>query len=553
MGLVMQKFQQVWMQVIADRTLLAILGVSLVLRMIIAWLLPPGFDEAYYFLYTLNPDWSYFDHPPLVAATTGMGIALTGGFISQLTIRLGAVLLYTLTLALLYLCGKRLFSRQVAIAAVTIAAVTPIFHVAFGAMTLPDAPLMVFWLMSLYVAICEFFPEDRDYKPTRRLAVLGVCVGLACLGKYHGFVLGAGLIGFCLTSAKHRRAVVSPWALVSVGLCLLTLFPLVYWNHLNDWASFTFQAERGVPAKQFEWARFGKALGLEMLYLFPTIGLPLLWANLQRLVEQFGWVVRPLTPNSGGTDPFSNDLLLKRRLVLWVSAPVFIGFTLIGGYRQIFPTWAMPGFFTATLILAEYAVKWRWGLVKQWLIGTAIVTNLLMAVALSHVVLGTFQMPSQNQIAPLLPANANDDGSIELIDILQLRRGFAKSSALMQALRESDFVYTNRFHLSGHVGMALTQLERKPITCFDKRDMRGFAFWSTAEHWVGKTGLYLTTDKFQTRENSAAEYEPYFASFTKIGEVPLLRGGVEVDRIHVFQGRDMLKPFPRPDRATQGA
>jgi hypothetical protein len=83
--------------------------------------------------------------------------------------------------------------------------------------------------------------------------------------------------------------------------------------------------------------------------------------------------------------------------------------------------------------------------------------------------------------------------------------------------------------------------------------MRGFAFWSTAEHWVGKTGLYLTTDKFQTRENSAAEYEPYFASFTKIGEVPLLRGGVEVDRIHVFQGRDMLKPFPRPDRATQGA
>jgi hypothetical protein len=316
---------------------------------------------------------------------------------------------------------------------------------------------------------------------------------------------------------------------------------------LQDWASFTFQAERGVPARQFSLSKFGTALGLEMLYLFPTIGIPLLWINLKRLIQQL-------------TSPFvrraihkQDDILLRRRLVLWVSAPVFIGFTLIGGYRQIFPTWAMPGFFTATLLLAEQVAKYCGKQVKQWLIGSAIVTNLLMAVALSHIVWGTFQTPSQHQIVGLVPADVKQDGSIELIDILQLRQGFARSSELMQALQRSDFVYTNRFHLSGHVGMALTQLERKPITCFDKRDMRGFAFWSTAEQWLGKTGLYLTTDKFQTRENSAAEYEPYFQSFTKIGEVPLFRGGVEVDRIHVFQGKNMLKPFPRPDKATKGA
>jgi 4-amino-4-deoxy-L-arabinose transferase-like glycosyltransferase len=550
----MKKLRIALVEMLKDRSLMAIMAISLLLRSMIAFLLPPGFDEAYYYLYTLNPRWSYFDHPPMVAVTTGFGIELLGGDVSQFSIRLGSVLLYTVTLVLLYLCGRRLFSDRVGQLAVAIAAVTPIFHVAFGSMTLPDSPLLVFWLASLYVAIGEFFPRSADdsphlsYRPTRRLAILGVVVGLTCLGKYHGFLLGAGLVGFCATSARHRKALFSVWTGVSLGLFLLTLVPVLYWNYQHDWASLTFQAERGVPAQQFDVGKFGAALGVEMLYLFPTIGLPLLWVNLQRLIQQvLSPFVRRMRPKN------DDDGLLKRRLILWVSAPVFIGFSLMGGYRQIFPTWAMPGFFVATLLLAERAATWRVRSVKLWLITSAIAINLILMTALSHVVWGTLQNPSQNQIAAILPANAVADGSIELIDIGQLRRGFAQSTALMQALDQSDFVYTNRFHLSGHIGMALTPLQRKPITCLDRRDMRGFAFWSTAEQWIGKTGLYLTTDRFQTQENSAAEYEPYFQQFVKIGEVPLYRGGVEVDRIHVFQGQNLLKPFPRPERATKGA
>ncbi len=550
----MKKLRIALVEMLKNRSLMTIMAISLLLRSVIALLLPPGFDEAYYYLYTLNPGWSYFDHPPMVGVTTGFGIELLGGDVSQFSIRLGSVLLYTVTLVLLYLCGRRLFSDRVGQLAVAIAAVTPIFHVAFGAMTLPDSPLLVFWLASLYVAIGEFFPRSADdsiqltYRPTRRLAILGVLVGLACLGKYHGFLLGAGLVGFCATSVRHRKALFSVWTGVSLGLFLLTLMPVLYWNYQHDWASLTFQAERGVPAQHFDFGKFGAALGVEMLYLFPTIGLPLLWVSLQRLIQQvLSPFVRRVRPKN------DHDGLLKRRLILWVSAPVFIGFSLMGGYRQIFPTWAMPGFFVATLLLAERAATWHARSVKRWLIASAIAINLILMTALSHVVWGTLQNPSQNQIAAILPANAVADGSIELIDILQLRRGFAQSAALMQALGQSDFVYTNRFHLSGHIGMALTPLQRKPITCLDQRDMRGFAFWSTAEQWVGKTGLYLTTDRFQTQENSAAEYEPYFQQFVKIGEVPLYRGGVEVDRIHVFQGQNMLKPFPRPDRATKGA
>lgn len=53
------------------RTVIALLIGGLLFRVVIAVWLYPGFDEAYYYLYTLHLDLSYFDHPPLVALTTG--------------------------------------------------------------------------------------------------------------------------------------------------------------------------------------------------------------------------------------------------------------------------------------------------------------------------------------------------------------------------------------------------------------------------------------------------------------------------------------------------
>jgi Dolichyl-phosphate-mannose-protein mannosyltransferase len=539
-----------------QQTLWLILMSGLVVRLVIAKFLPPGFDEAYYFLYTLNPDWSYFDHPPLVAGTTGLGIGLLGGAITALSIRLGGVLIYTLTLYLLYFVGRWLFTPVVGILAVAIASIAPIFQIAFGSMTLPDGPLMLFWLASLAVAVVEFFPRSgQTYRPTRRLAVLGFLVGLACLSKYHGFILGAGYVGFCLTSKPHRRALYSPWTIASLGLCLMTIFPMLYWNHRHDWASFTFQAERSVPSRGFELPQFSLVMGRQLLYLFPTIGIPLIWVNLKILFQQLRHSFSdPQRPRHDPTAQLEYDRRQQqRRLILWVSAPVFIGFSLVGGYRPVLPTWAMPGLFTAILLLAERVSQLRWSLIKRWLIVSAAIVQLLLAIALSHIVWGTFQSPSQNQIFGLLPANVTQDGSIELIDIEQLRRGFVAQPQFVQALRQSDFVYTNRFHLSGHIGMALTPIDRKPITCFDPRDMRGFAFWSTAQQWVGKTGLYLTTEALQIEENPDTLYSTYFQSWQKLGEIPLFRGGIRVDRIYVYQGRQLLRPFPRPDRATQGA
>jgi hypothetical protein len=207
----------------------------------------------------------------------------------------------------------------------------------------------------------------------------------------------------------------------------------------------------------------------------------------------------------------------------------------------------MPGFWGITLLLGQQALIWqqqsrRW--VRRWLQGSGIVVSSVLLLALLHVATGTLQQPSQYALlGGLLPPK--DDPSTQLIDIQQVRRGFAESPILSAALQNSSFIFTNRYYLAGQIGMALSPLTHTPITCFDK-DLRGFAFWSRADQWLGENALYITPDPFNRRKDLMANYRTYFSSLQEIGTVPIQRGGAVIKVIHVYQAKTLLKPYPRP-------
>jgi 4-amino-4-deoxy-L-arabinose transferase-like glycosyltransferase len=522
------------------RTAIIILLVGFLVRLVISIWLNPGFDEAYYYLYTLHPDWSYFDHPPLVALTTSMGIWLSGGQVSQLTIRIGTLLIYTGSLIFLYLAALKLYTLQVAIITLAIASAIPIFQIAFGTLNIPDTPLLFFWALSLWLATQEFF-EYRTYQPTFRLTLLCLTVGLACLGKYHGFILGLGLIGFCLFSPNYRRALQSKWLLLGIPIFLLTISPVLYWNISHDWVSFRFQTERAVPNSTYQVDRLFVTLLVEMLYLFPTFGLPLIWVVIRAIIQQ----IRNLRwHRSLSSRLFINEWELeKRRFILWLSLPLILGFTLISGYQQILPAWKMPGYWTATILLSERIVAIRRDRIPyRWFFGSVGMIILLLSIALSHISLGTFQIPGAS-IYGLMPIKT--DASTQLFDIQQLRQGLVADSKLNLAMKQADFVFTNRYYLGGQIGMAIEPVFHKPLTCFDA-DLRGFAFWSQPKQWVGKNAIYLGSQTFKVDLDAQNRYPSYFKKLTKLGEVPIRRGGEIVETFSVYQAQNMLKPFPRP-------
>jgi 4-amino-4-deoxy-L-arabinose transferase-like glycosyltransferase len=525
------------------QTAIIILLSGFLMRLVIAIFLQPGFDEAYYYLYTLHPDWSYFDHPPLVAITTGIGVWLTGQ-VNQFTIRIGTLLLYTGSLIFLYLAALRLYTLQIAINTLAIASAIPIFQLAFGTLNIPDTPLLFFWAVTLWLAVREFF-DYHVYRPSYLLTLICLTVGLACLGKYHGFILGLGLVGFCLFSNNYRRALTSKWFLLGIPLFLLTISPLLYWNIAHEWVSFRFQSERAVPNSSYQIDRAFLQLLVEMGYLFPTFGLPLLWSVMRSTLQQarnFSW---RRGSSLSGFHPEGE--LEKRGLILWLSAPLIFGFTLISGYQQILPAWKMPGYWSATILLAErVAISRRYASTRipyRWFFGSVIAIVLLLSIALSHVAAGTFQIPSKSGIYGLLPIKG--DNSTQLFDIQQLRQGLSNNPKFSQAIKQADFVFTNRYYLGGQIGMAIDPVFRKPLTCFDS-DLRGFAFWSKPNQWVGKNGIYLGSKTFEVDIDAKKRYPSYFQKLTKIGEVPIRRGGEIVETFSVYQAQKMLKPYPRP-------
>ncbi len=507
-----------------------ILIVGLITRVIIAIFLYPGYDEAYYYLYSQNLDWSYFDHPVLVAFTTGLGVWLTGE-VNQFTIRIGTLILTTISLYLLYLTAKKLFNPDSALLTLIIASLIPIFTIAFGVLTLPDVPLIFFWTLTLLFATYEFFPLKSAYQPSYRIALISICVGLACLGKYHGFILGLGLVGFCLSNQPYRRVFTSPWLWLSVGLFLLTLFPIWYWNAQHDWISFTFQLSGRFQSLEEDPEPTTISLVNLVLfwlagigYLFPSFGFPLWWISGKSLYSE----LNALIPN------------YRYRFILWISLLLVIGFTLLGVITQILPTWAMPGFWSLTIILGDYANRWykmnRQG-VKRWLKISALMIYTLFMIGLLHLSTGLLQKPNQYPFFTGLVAPDNDP-STELIDVVQLRKQLQSSPVFAEALQEADFIFTNAHYLGGYIGMAVAPLTDIPVVCFSL-DSRGFLFWYPVEKLIGKGGLYITLQQFAEETKLTQQYASYFQEFTEIGKIPLKRAGATTETFSVYQAQNL--------------
>jgi Dolichyl-phosphate-mannose-protein mannosyltransferase len=521
------------------RTALIILLTGFLVRLVISICLNPGFDEAYYYLYTLHPDWSYFDHPPLVTLTTGIGVWLTGQ-VSQFTIRMGTLLLYTGSLLFLYLATLRLYTLQIAINTLAIASAIPIFQIAFGVLSTPDTPLLFFWSMSLWLAVQEFF-DYRGYRPSFRLTLLCFAVGLACLSKYHGFVLGLGLIGFCLFSRNYRPAFTSKWFSIGIVIFLITISPILYWNISHDWTSFHLQVGNGKYLIDRLWG----IVSIDLLYLFPAFGLPLLWAIIRTAIQQIRnihW--GQFTGNRAFKDEWE---LEKRGLILWISLPLILGFIFISGDRQLLASVPMAGYWTATILLAErVSIERRNAAVRipyRWFFGSLAVVILLLSIALAHVTSGALQASDKPSIFGLFPIST--DPSTQIFDIQQLRQELIGNSQLNLALKNADFVFTNRYYLGGQIGMAIAPIFHKPITCFDT-DLRSFAFWSKPQEWVGKNAVYLSTKTAEVDLDAINLYPSYFKNITKLGEIPIHRGGVIIQTFSIYQAQNMLKPFPRP-------
>ena len=90
-----------------NQILFWLLVISAVVRGIAATSIEFGNDEVYYWTYALYPDWSHFDHPPMVGWVIQL-FSLNLLFDSEFFIRLASIVFMTANTYIIFRIGKEI-------------------------------------------------------------------------------------------------------------------------------------------------------------------------------------------------------------------------------------------------------------------------------------------------------------------------------------------------------------------------------------------------------------------------------------------------------------
>ncbi len=236
------------------------LKLGLIFIFLVQVLISMGFelshDEAYYWLYSKNLDWGYFDHPPMVGLIIRLFSFLPH---SELSVRVGFILLQLFTLITLFKLTPVKTHHRV----VWLFFAFPLASFS-GILALPDMPLL--FLTALYCLALHFYLKDPNPK-----SVLGLSLVIPILlyAKYHGILLVFFTIVALPKLLKQKEFYL-------IALLSLVLFsPHLYWQYQHEFSTLRYHfLER--PKALFSFFRSLEYVGIQIALAGLFAG-PLVW------------------------------------------------------------------------------------------------------------------------------------------------------------------------------------------------------------------------------------------------------------------------------------
>lgn len=420
-------------------------------------------QEAYYWQWSRHLDLSYFDHPPLAAWTIRAATELFGT--SERSIRLAAALHSALFSFFFFLSGRRLFGGRTALVATAAMLAAPLFALGQTIIT-PDGPLLAGWSAALYFTVRSLDDERGPW-----LLAAGAATGLACLGKYPGFLLFPVILAALLADPRGRRLLRTPWPWAGALAAAAIFWPVIAWNLRHDWASFGFQTRgRTSQVTGFHPYLTGRFLGLQALAVSPLLFAALLAASIGA-----AWRWR---------EP-------AFRLCALFSAPVLLLLLLVSPFHWVKMNWSAPALPAALLAAAAFArerpAAWR-GL------AAAAVGVALLASAYLHLV----------PLVPALPFPARDDmtsGWTELAARVETERARLGGDPFVAGC---DYKTASElaFHLPGRP-------ETQSASAFGGQGLQ-YRYWLDRVPLAGREGLVVfdPRDRNDCRERAGASCRP---------------------------------------------
>ncbi len=218
---------------------LALAGLLIVFRFILAGTADLAGDEAYYWLWSTHFAAGYYDHPPMIAYWIGAGTALFGQtafgvrFVVLLSALAGSYVLYRASLSLFR-------DRSAALLAALWLNVTLTYNTAALVAT-PDTPLAFFTILTLFALVKLIETGNGSW-----WLGAGAALGLAFMSKYTALLLLPGIFLWMIVSQDGRKWFSRPEPYLGAVAALAVAAPVFSWNYEHGWASFAKQAGHAI-------------------------------------------------------------------------------------------------------------------------------------------------------------------------------------------------------------------------------------------------------------------------------------------------------------------
>jgi len=315
------------------KTLLLLILVSTLIRVFIAATLELSVDEVYYWLYALYPDWSHFDHPPMVGLVIQF-FSLNLLFENEFALRLGAIVFSIINTLVIFSIGKRIKNPLTGLYAAFLLNASIYCSVLAGNFIIPDTPQLLFWLLSLKYLLRTLPQKTISKQNSKEFLLACLFIGLAILSKYHGVFIWAGVGLYVLLYNRNWFRI--PAFYLGMIISAIFIAPIVVWNIQNDWISFTFHGDR-----------VANSLVLRPDYLFTELFGQIAYNN------PINYVIIIISLIAY----YKNKLKIESaiaRILLLNSLPIWIVFTSFSFFRQTLPHWSGPAFTSLIILAAVY-------------------------------------------------------------------------------------------------------------------------------------------------------------------------------------------------------
>ncbi len=487
--------------------LVLLLTISVVIRAFLAFKLELGNDEVYYWLYAKYPDWSHFDHPPMVGFIIQI-FNLNLFFDSEFALRLGAIILGTTNLWLAFKIGCIIKDRQLGIISSLLFFSSFYVSIISGMMILPDTPLTFFWLCSLYFLLKIIKDPDSIYN----WFIIGICIALAILSKYSAIYLWGGI--FIFFTVFRQKLSLKGFVLMNI-CAIIGLIPILVWNIQNDWVSFGFHSTRVG----------GDSISL--LYFLREVGGELIYHNLIIYFLIYLGLVKAFK----GKLNFPKEY---RSAILFISIPLVLSIWIASLFKPTLPHWNGPAFLGLLFFAAFYLYDLRDKVRKTLMLSIACIMLLGLGAGYYQIFYGKPVVLENTSTKTL----GRGDVSLDMYGWKQLKTSFVE---VLDTYNNTKHILCDNWFPAAHLDYYLADPLGLELIVYGGLDKIHKYKWINSERRQinsGENAFYIT---FTNEYRSPEPFNDLFEEVEPLETIPIVRNDRIVKFAHIYHLKNLRK------------